>query len=529
MTSTKNLQRSQQNDASAGPRIGDTKPAPLGVTKASKQNKKLKKQKAKSSQDGRGSKNHRNSKASGKSSSRSRPVEAVNLNAETADTPSKSDKKAAQQRGRYQMLVHKESKHTHTAVMQGRQLTEYSVSRDGYKDDEIFGNIYLGVVKNVYAGTEMAFIDIGTSKNAALHQGDMIVDMEDYEEESKNAVGIEAVLRPNQHIVCQVVKNPIAHKGARLTQEVSLPGRYVILIPNKKSLAFSRGISDSGRKRLRRILNPILPKEHGIIVRTVAPQIASDSEIKADLDILLEQWAAIEKTIKIASAPSLIYRGADNTFRTIRDKFGEDFRNIIIDDKDLYETIRGYIKASAPSLVERVEYYPAGQKSLGLFESHNVYPQLTKALDRRVWLPSGGELVIERTEAMTVVDVNTAKNTGTHNLEETALDTNLEAAVEIVRQLRLRDVGGIIVIDFIDLRDKKSRTVLMKEFRAALAQDATKTQVEDISTFGVVQLTRKRIGEDLSESFFKTCSECNGRGHVSNEDLEDRKIAIREN
>lgn len=495
------------NTTSQGPpKIGDTLPAPKRDGKGSSRanNQKEKRNKRKSSQQN-GESAAGNQKRQN-SNNRSRSQE----DRQDVDTAYK---------GRYQMFVHRVNSHTHTAVMQGKQLTEYSVSRDDYTEDEIFGNIYMGIARNIYAGTEMAFLDIGTSKNAVLHRGNMVTDTEDWDDgENGTAPPIDVAIRPNQHVLCQVIKNPIAHKGARLTQEISLPGRYVILIPNKKSLAISRSIASADKKRLNRVVERARPKDHGIIVRTAAVA-ASDSDIREDIKLLLSQWDKIEERSQRSGAPSIIYRGADVTFRNIRDKFNDEYRSLIVDNWDLYEEITSYLKSVAPDLADRIKYYDTEKETLSLFDRHNVNEQLQKSLDKRVWLPSGGELVIERTEALTVVDVNTARNTGTYNLEDTALNTNLEAAVEIVRQLRLRDIGGIIVIDFIDLRDKKSKVDLMRELRGALSQDPTKTQVDEISTFGIVQLTRKRIGEDLLGSFSNPCEDCNGAGYIMREDF----------
>lgn len=479
------------------PKIGDTLPAPKQVeNRKAKRNKRTKGGEKPANANGKYNKQ------------KSRPQNRSNR--KDVDTVYK---------GRYQMFVHRANSHTHTAVIQGKQLTEYSVSRDDYTEEEIFGNIYMAVARNIYAGTEMAFLDIGTSKNAVLHRGNMVTEMEDYDDNEEHAAPpIDVALRPNQHVLCQVIKNPIDHKGGRLTQEISLPGRYVILIPNKKSVAISRSIPTSEKKRLHRVLDRFRPKNHGIIVRTAATT-ASDSDIREDINLLVKQWQKIEEVSKRAGAPSLIYRGADVTFRNIRDKFNEEYRSLIVDDLSLYEEIMSYLKSVAPDLVDRVQFYDTQKEPLSLFDNYSVNEQLQKSLDKRVWLPSGGELVIERTEALTVVDVNTAKNTGTYNLEDTALNTNLEAAVEIVRQLRLRDIGGIIVIDFIDLRDKKSKVDLMKELRGALSQDPTKTQVDEISNFGIVQLTRKRIGEDLLGSFSNSCEECNGAGYIMREEF----------
>ncbi len=417
------------------------------------------------------------------------------------------------------MLVHKDASYTHTAIMQGKMLVEYSVSRDDYSADDIYGNIYKGVVKDIYAGTEMAFVNIGTEKNAALHKTDMMTMLEETDEGAKVPSPIDVALRPKQQILCQITKNPIGHKGARLTLELNLPGRYVVMVPESKpTITCAKSLSDSQKKRLQRIVEKVRPENSGFIIRTVAMH-AEDEDIVQDMNLLIKLWGEIQENAKKASAPSLIYRGADNTFRKIRDRFNEEFRSIVVDDKERYNQIYSYLENLAPALVDRVQFYDAEKEPVGLFAKYSVNPQLQKSLDKRVWLPSGGEIVIEGTEAMTVVDVNTARNTGSGNLENTALQTNIEAASEISRQLRLRDIGGIIVIDFIDLESKESRNEMMKRLKEALSEDPTRTYVENVSSLGTVQMTRKRIGEQLLDSFSKECDDCEGNGYILNQDF----------
>ena len=506
MTDIKNVETKQKTQDYQKPKIGDTKPAedkPAGKA---------------------GNPNGQNSPKRKKSKNQNKNKFSKNKSQENSASKARSSAprvSSADHKGRYQMLVHSDSSHTHIAVMQGKQLTGYSISRDDYTEEEIYGNIYKGVVKNIYAGTEMAFVDIGTVKNAALHQNDMLTDQDDFDEQSQNRglSPVDIALRPNQHVLCQVTKNPIAHKGARLTQEINLSGRYAILIPNRPSpLKISKKVPDSEKKRLRRILETVKPKEHGAIVRTEAAKVP-DADIIKDFQLLLNLWKEIEESSKKSKAPSLVYRGANNTFRIIRDQFNEDFRSIVVDDGELYDEIADHLENAAPALANRLEFYDSHKEPLDLFEKYNVSSQLQKSLDPRVWLPSGGEIVIERTEAMTVVDVNTAKNTGTNNLEDTALTTNLEAATEIARQLRLHDIGGIIVIDFIDLKDESSKATLMKHLRSAMSEDVSGTRVENVSTFGLVQMTRKRIGESLLDSFSNVCDSCTGTGYNLNLDL----------
>ena len=424
--------------------------------------------------------------------------------------------------GRYLMTVHVTPKATQIAVMEGRALIEHYVSRPQDDVSQIDGNIYLGRVQNVLPGMEAAFVDIGTPKNAVLYRGDVRYDPDDVEEGASKSqqkdMRIEQMLRPGQTILCQVTKNPIGTKGARLTQEVSLPGRFVVLIPNSGTYGISKRLSDDERKRLRRVLDEVKPAEHGVIVRTAAEGASAD-ELRRDVLRLLKQWEQIDGANKRTEAPALLYREPDMAVRVIREEFNKEYRGVVIDDRELYDQVREYVEGITPELADRVELYDPQTESLPLFERHHVHEQLHKALDRKVWLPSGGSLIIERTEALTVIDVNTGKNVGTSSLEETVFRNNLEAAEEIARQLRLRDIGGIIVIDFIDMEIRENRAKVIAAFREALARDKTRTQVFDISELGLVEMTRKRISEGLVESLSTTCPECSGRGLIIDSEL----------
>ncbi|MCB9372886.1 MAG: Rne/Rng family ribonuclease [Microthrixaceae bacterium] len=442
------------------------------------------------------------------------PVDAVTSGAPVELDDATLKKRRGRERkgrpvGRYLMSVSVRPSATQIAVQEGRALIEHYVSRPSDDTTQIHGNIYLGKVQNVLPGMEAAFIDIGTPKNAVLYRGDVQYDAEDIEE--KGPARIEQILKPKQSIICQVTKNPIGAKGARLTQEVSLPGRFVVLIPNSTTYGISKRLADTERKRLRSILDRVRPKGHGIIVRTAAEGVTAE-EIERDVARLGEQWTRIEALAKKSQAPALLYREPDMALRVIREEFNKDYRGIVIDDRALYEDVRDYVASISPALADRVEYYDREGSELSLFERQHVHEQIHKALDRKVWLPSGGSLIIEHTEALTVIDVNTGKNVGTSNLEETVFRNNLEAAVEVARQLRLRDIGGIVVIDFIDMEIKKNREEVIATFREALALDKTRTQVFDISELGLVEMTRKRIGEGLIESFSSLCPECEGRG-----------------
>ena len=419
--------------------------------------------------------------------------------------------------GRYFMCVSVRPEATQIAVLEGRSLLEHYVSRPSDDVTQIHGNIYLGKVQNVLPGMEAAFVDIGTPKNAVLYRGDIQYDSDDVDEKREQP-RIEQILQARQKIVCQVTKNPIAHKGARLTQEVSLPGRFVVLIPNSSTYGISKRLGDNERRRLRAILDKVRPAGHGIIVRTAAENVTAD-EIERDVARLAKQWAGIEVLAAKATAPALLYREPDMALRVIREEFNAEYRGVIIDDPTIYEDVRDYVASISPTLADRVEYFDRSVEPLPLFERHHVHEQIHKALDKKVWLASGGSLIIEHTEALTVIDVNTGKNVGSSNLEETVYRNNLEAAEEIARQLRLRDIGGIIVIDFVDMEIKVNRETVIRKFRDALARDKTRTQVFDISELGLVQMTRKRIGEGLLESFTVPCPECEGRGVLLSKEM----------
>jgi ribonuclease E len=419
--------------------------------------------------------------------------------------------------GRYLMCVQVRPSLTQVAVLEGRNLIEHYVSRPADDVAQIHGNIYLGRVQNVLPGMEAAFVDIGTPKNAVLYRGDVQYDAEDIVEKSSN-LRIEQMLKARQLIICQVTKNPIGAKGARLTQEVSLPGRFVVLIPNSKTYGISKRLPDDVRKRLRNILDRVKPAEHGLIVRTAAEN-ATEHELRADMTRLLDQWNAIEAKAKRANSPTLLYREPELAVRVIREEFNAEYRGVIIDDQRLFDDVKDYVSAFNPELADRIEYHDAAVDGLPLYERHHVHEQIHKALDRKVWLPSGGSLIIEHTEALTVIDVNTGKNVGTTNLEETVFRNNLEAADEVAKQLRLRDIGGIVVIDFIDMEIRENRKKVVEAFRSALARDKTRTQVFDISELGLVEMTRKRIGEGLLVNFADHCPNCEGRGVVIDHDL----------
>ena len=415
--------------------------------------------------------------------------------------------------GRYLVCVHVQPHMTQIAMLEGRSLVEHYVSRASDDTNQIDGNVYRGRVQNVLPGMEAAFVDIGIPKNAVLYRGDVRYDRDDIEGGATKGAQprIEDVLKAGQNILCQVTKNPIGAKGARLTQEVSLPGRFAVLVPNSSAFGISKRLGDNERRRLRRIIDEVKPPGHGLIVRTAAEGASAD-ELQRDITTLLEQWDSIEAEAKRSDAPGLLYREPELSVRILREELNGEYRAVVIDDRELFEQVRDYVQAVSPELSDRVEYYDPAVEGLPIFERYHVHEQLHKALDRKVWLPSGGSLIIERTEALTVIDVNTGKNVGKTNLEETVYRNNLEAAEEVARQLRLRDIGGIIVIDFIDMEIRENRDKVAASLRNALARDKTRTQVFDISELGLVEMTRKRISEGLLETLSSECAVCNGRG-----------------
>ncbi len=447
---------------------------------------------------------------------RPKPVEAVLLD----EDPLQLDEKTLKQRGgksrngravgRFQMNVQVRGEATQIAILEGRSLVEHYVSKPTDDTTQIHGNIYIGKVENVLPGMEAAFIDIATPKNAVLYRSDVVHDASELDKRA-DPPRIEDVLKSKQLILCQVTKNPIAHKGARLTQEVSLPGRFVVLVPNSSTFGISKRLPDDERKRLRQLLDRVKPKQHGVIVRTAAEGVTAE-ELERDVARLVKQWDRISDLAAKQNRPGLLYREPELAVRFIREEFSAEYRAVVIDDEALYADVKEYVEAVAPALAERVQFYDRSAEALPIFERFHVMEQLAKAVDRKVWLPSGGSLIIEATEALTVIDVNTGRNVGSSNLEETVFRNNLEAAEEIARQLRLRDIGGIIVIDFIDMEIKENRDQVGRQFREALSRDKTRTQVFSISELGLVEMTRKRIGEGLLESVSTICEHCEGRG-----------------
>ncbi len=409
------------------------------------------------------------------------------------------------------MLVHADVKGTQIAVLEENTVVEHYVTR--HDDRSIVGNIYLGKVQNVLPGMEASFVDIGESRNGVLYAGEVGIAGDEGDEVPR----IETVLKAGQPILVQVTKDPMRAKGARLTALVSVAGRHLVLVPGAGSLGVSRRLGDAERSRLRDLAQVLKPQGHGLIVRTAA-EGASKSDLEKDLERLVQTWNEIDSKRKGAKAPALLYSEPELELRVIRDLFNRDVSRCIVDDPNLESMLRDYIRATTPDLDHRLELFSG---DLPIFEEFRITEQIRKSLDRRVWLPSGGHLVIERTEAMTVIDVNTGKFVGKSSLEETVFRNNKEAAVEVARQLRLRDIGGIIVIDFIDMEDAGNRDELLKTFRRALDQDRTRTQVFDISPLGLVQMTRKNVSAGIVESFSDPCPTCEGRGILIHEDIDN--------
>src|SRR5215469_15778054 len=409
------------------------------------------------------------------------------------------------------MVVRQRGERTQIGVLEDGVLVEHYVDKASHQS--FVGNVYLGKVQNVLPSMEAAFVDIGKGRNAVLYAGEVNFDASGLEGESKR---IESALKSGQSVLVQVTKDPVGHKGARLTSQISLPGRYLVYVPGASMTGISRKLPDTERNRLKNILKKVTPENAGVIVRTAA-EGAAEAELDRDVTRLAAQWENIEKKAKTASAPSLLYGEPDLTIRVVRDVFNEDFSKLIVSGDDGWDTIDEYVRYVAPHLADRLTRWEESDESDGedVFTAYRIDEQLAKALERKVWLPSGGSLVIDKTEAMTVVDVNTGKFTGQGgNLEETVTRNNLEAAEEIVRQLRLRDVGGIVVIDFIDMVLESNRELVLRRLLECLARDRTKHQVAEVTSLGLVQMTRKRVGSGLLEAFSVPCEHCNGRGVI---------------
>ena len=418
------------------------------------------------------------------------------------------------------MLVRQIADRTQIAIIEDDVMVEHYVNRNS--NISYVGNVYLGKVQNVLPSMEAAFVDIGKGRNAVLYAGEVNWDAHGLSDTAPRK--IEHVLKSGQSVLVQVTKDPIGQKGARLTSQISLPGRYLVYVPGGGMSGISKRLPDNERNRLKSILKSLIPDQAGVIIRTAA-EGAPEAELERDVIRLKAQWEDIEKKASNSStsAPSLLYGEPDLTVRVIRDIFNEDFNKMLVQGDQAWDDIQNYIGHIAPELASKIEKWSSNKD---LFTENRVEEQLAKAFDRKVYLPSGGSLVIDRTEAMIVIDVNTGKFIGKGgNLEETVTKNNLEAAEEIARQLRLRDMGGIIVIDFIDMTLESNRELVLRRLVECLGRDRTKHQVAEVTSLGLVQMTRKRVGQGLIEAFSTTCESCGGRGiHIHSDPV--NKVAL---
>ncbi|MBV9163005.1 MAG: translation initiation factor IF-2 N-terminal domain-containing protein [Pseudonocardiales bacterium] len=412
------------------------------------------------------------------------------------------------------MVVRERPERTQIGVLEDDILVEHFVTTSG--SGSLVGNVYLGKVQNVLPSMEAAFVDIGRGRNAVLYAGEVDWDAAGLEGKARR---IEQALSSGDSVLVQVTKDPVGHKGARLTTQVSLPGRFLVYVPGGRATGISRKLPDTERKRLKEVLKWIVPEDAGVIIRTASEGV-SEEELARDVGRLQAQWEVIQNRSGAATnssggkvtAPELLYEEPDLLVKVVRDLFTEDFRELVVQGDRAWDTVEGYVKHVAPELMSRVRRYVGVDD---VFAEFRIDEQITKALDRKVWLPSGGYLIIDRTEAMTVIDVNTGKFTGSGgNLEETVTRNNLEAAEEIIRQLRLRDIGGIIVIDFIDMVLESNRDLVLRRLTECLGRDRTRHQVAEVTSLGLVQMTRKRVGTGLLEAYSSTCEYCRGRGVV---------------
>ena len=421
-----------------------------------------------------------------------------------------------------QMIVRESDGLNQIAVLEDGLLVEHYVSR--HTQTSMVGNVYVGRVQNVLPSMEAAFVDLGKGRNAVLYAGEVNWDAAGLEGRPRR---IEDALSSGDTVLVQVTKDPIGHKGARLTSQITLAGRYLVLVPGGTMTGISRKLPDTERSRLKKILKRIVPDSAGVIVRTAA-EGATQEQLTADVERLVAQWEAIDKKASSVmkgsgKAPVLLKGEPELAVRVIRDVFNEDFRKLIVSGDNTWSTISQYIDEVSPDLSERLEHWVGPED---VFAAHRVDEQLAKGFDRKVWLPSGGTLVIDRTEAMTVIDVNTGRFTGAGGtLEETVTRNNLEAAEEIVRQLRLRDIGGMVVIDFVDMVLESNRDLVLRRLVECLGRDRTRHQVTEVTSLGLVQMTRKRVGQGLVEAFSTTCEHCKGRGFiVHDEPVENQQV-----
>ena len=403
-----------------------------------------------------------------------------------------------------EMLISQDSSETRVAIMEDRELVELYIERT---KRSVVGNVYLGKVSDVLPGMQAAFVDIGLEKNAFLYV-DEVVAPEGVEGVPHR--DIQSLLRPGQQVMVQVTKDPMGTKGARVTTDISLPGRFLVLMPFSGFVGVSKKIPDEERERLHEMVAGRIPAPMGVIVRTVAHG-ASERDIASDLEFLLRLWRRVTHQAAEALAPEIIYTEMDLGLRMVRDVFSEEFRRLVIDDKATFEKVVSFLKKTSPQLVRAVQLY---RDRAPMFEQYGLQSTIESALRRTVPLPSGGYLTIDKTEALTAIDVNTGKFVGKRSLEETIVQTNLEAADEVVRQLRLRDIGGIVIVDFIDMEESHNKAALSARLASALERDRTKTRVSDISRLGLVEITRKNVTEGLYGVLTEPCPHCGGEGRV---------------
>ena len=413
-----------------------------------------------------------------------------------------------------EMLISHDTNETRVAIIEERELVELYIERP---KRSVVGNVYLGKVSDVLPGMQAAFVDIGLEKNTFLYV-DEVVSPEGLEGLPRR--DIQSLLKAGQQVMVQVTKDPMGTKGARVTTEITLPGRFLVLMPFSEFVGVSKKVSDAERDRLQAVIAGHVPPKMGVIVRTVAAG-ASEHDLVSDLEFLLRLWKRVNHQSTEALAPEVIYTEMDLALRLVRDVFAEDFRRLVIDDKATFDKVVSFMKKTSPELLRKVQLY---KDRASLFESYDLQPTIDSALRRTVALPSGGYLSIDKTEALTAVDVNTGKFVGKKSLEETIARTNLEAADETVRQLRLRDIGGIIVIDFIDMEDSANKTILLDRLSAALHRDRTKTRMSDVSRLGLVEITRKNVTDGLYGVLTEPCECCGGEGRVISRAT--RRIAV---
>jgi ribonuclease G len=403
-----------------------------------------------------------------------------------------------------EMLISHDAHETRVAIVEDRRVVELYIERP---KRSVVGNVYLGKVRDVLPGMQAAFVDIGLEKNAFLYV-DEVVSPEGVPGVPRR--NIQSLLKSGQQIMVQVLKDPMGTKGARVTTEITLPGRFLVLMPFSPFIGLSRRLSDEERQRLEQIIEPLVPEGVGVIVRTAATG-STEEDLKGDLEFLLRLWNRVQNQAREGLAPEVVYTEMDVALRLVRDAFGEDYRRLVIDDRRTFEKVTSFLKRTAPKLVKRVQLHRDRQP---LFDAYGLQDDIDTAVLREVPLPSGGRITIDKTEALTAVDVNTGSYVGRKNLEDTVVRTNLEAASETVRQLRLRDIGGIIVIDFIDMESPVNRQLVVERLSQALERDRTKSRVSDMSRLGLVELTRKNVTDGLYGVLTEPCPTCGGEGRV---------------